>query len=128
MVPLFIFANRDYMSLFTILLTLISTLGASFVLFLFVASLMPLNQFIKLSIESLGSNKFLTKAQIIRINDKITHNRGVAVIEIKVMDLEENNKEYVFCVEQSFVDKFETGKTYSLLTYQSFICSYDEVI
>ena len=128
MVPLFLFASRDYKSLFTILLTIIATAGASMVLYLFAISLMPLNHFLKVCNESLTSNKFLTKAQVILIDGKVTHYKGVAVREIKVKDQEEENKEYVFYVEQSFIDTFEIGKTYSLKTYQSFITEYDETI
>ena len=128
MVPLFLFVTRDYKSLFTILLTIVATIGASMVLYLLATSLMPLNHFLKVCNESLTSNKFLTKGKIISVYDKVTHYKGVAVIEIKVKDLEEENKEYVFYVEQSFNNLFIEGKTYSLKTYQSFISEYDEVI
>ncbi len=127
-VPLFFLASREYKFLFIILLTTISTIEASFVLYICAVSLVPLNKYIKLSTTSLSGGKYLTKGQINSINEKVTHYRGVAVFEIKVKDLEEENKEYIFYVEQTHVSEFANNKTYSFLTYQSLIVGYDEVI
>ena len=70
----------------------------------------------------------MTKGLIISSTDKVTHYKGVAVKEIRVKDLEEENKEYVFYVEQNVEIKFEENKTYSLITYQNVVVAYDEVI
>lgn len=127
-VPLFFLASREYKFLFIILLTTISTIEASFVLYICAVSLVPLNKYIKLSTLSLNGGKYLTKGQVTSINEKLTHYRGVAVFEIKVKDLEEENKEYIFYVEQTHVSEFANNKTYSFFTYQSLIVGYDDVI
>lgn len=128
MVPLFLFASREYKFLFIILSTIISTFEASFVLYICAVSLVPLQKYIKLSTLSLSGGKYLTKGCITNINEKVTHYKGVAVYEIKVKDLEEENKEYIFYIEQTHKDEFALNKTYSFLTYQSVIVSYEEVI
>ena len=127
-VPLFFLASREYKFLFIILLTTISTMEASFVLYICAVSLVPLNKYIKLSTLSLSGGKYLTKGQVTSINEKVTHYRGVAAFEIKVKDLEEENKEYIFYVEQNHIEGFEVDKTYMFITYQSLITGYEEVI
>ena len=88
---------------------------------------MPINNLIKISNASLSGNKFSTKARVISINSKVTHYRGIAVSEMKVLDLEENNKEYIFYVEESSSSTFEVNKEYQFVTYQSVVVSYEDL-
>ena len=127
MVPLFIFATRELRFLFIILLSIIGTSGASTVLLIFVVSIMPLNNYIKLSNLSLSGNKFSTKGLIESINEKVTHYKGVAVREIRVKDLEEENKIYIFYVEQNLIDEFSFEKEYKFVTYQSVVMAYEVI-
>ena len=126
-VPLFLFASRDNKILFNILLAVLWTVSASIVLYFIVVSLVPINNLIKISNASLSGNKFVTKARVISINSKITHYRGIAVSEMKVLDLEENNKEYIFYVEESGSSTFEVNKEYQFVTYQSVVVSYEDL-
>ena len=126
-VPLFLFASRDNKILFNILLAVLWTVTASIVLYFIVVSLVPINNLIKISNASLNGNKFSTKARVISINSKITHYRGIAVSEMKVLDLEENNKEYIFYVEESSSSTFEANKEYQFVTYQSVVVSYEDL-
>lgn len=127
-VLLFFFANRSNRYFFNVLISIVASLGASFILYLCVVSLVPLNHYLKLCDSSLSGNKYMTKGQIISSTDKVTHYKGVAVKEIRVKDLEEENKEYVFYVEQNVEIKLEENKTYSLITYQNVVVAYEEVI
>ena len=70
----------------------------------------------------------MTKGKIVSISDRVTHFKGVAVREVRVLDLEEENKEYIFYIEQNSLEEFAIEKTYSFVTYQSLITSYEEVI
>ena len=124
-VPLFLFASRDNKILFNILLAVLWTVTASIVLYFIVVSLVPINNLIKISNASLNGNKFSTKGRVISINSKITHYRGIAVSEMKVLDLEENNKEYIFYVEENSSSTFEVNKEYQFVTYQSVVVSYE---
>ena len=126
-VPLFLFASRDNKILFNILLAVLWTVTASIVLYFIVVSLVPINNLIKISHASLNGNKFSTKAKVISINSKVTHYRGIAVSEMKVLDLEENNKEYIFYVEESSSSTFEVNKEYQFVTYQSVVVSYEDL-
>ena len=126
-VPLFLFASRDNKILFNILLAVLWTVTASIVLYFIVVSLVPINNLIKISSASLSGNKFSTKAKVISINSKVTHYRGIAVSEMKVLDLEENNKEYIFYVEESSSSTFEVNKEYQFITYQSVVVSYEDL-
>ena len=126
-VPLFLFASRDNKILFNILLAVLWTVTASFVLYFIVVSLAPINNLIKISNASLSGNKFSTKARVMSINSKVTHYRGIAVSEMKVLDLEENNKEYIFYVEESSSSTFEVNKEYQFVTYQSVVVSYEDL-
>ena len=126
-VPLFLFASRDNKILFNILLAVLWTVAASIVLYFIVVSLVPINNLIKISHASLNGNKFSTKAKVISINSKVTHYRGIAVSEMKVLDLEENNKEYIFYVEESSSSTFEVNKEYQFVTYQSVVVSYEDL-
>ena len=126
-VPLFLFASRDNKILFNILLAVLWTVTASIVLYFIVVSLVPINNLIKISSASLSGNKFVTKARVISINSKVTHYRGIAVSEMKVLDLEENNKEYIFYVEESSSSTFEVNKEYQFVTYQSVVVSYEDL-
>ena len=126
-VPLFLFASRDNKILFNILLAVLWTVTTSIVLYFIVVSLVPINNLIKISNASLSGNKFSTKARVISINTKVTHYRGIAVSEMKVLDLEENNKEYIFYVEESSSSTFEVNKEYQFVTYQSVVVSYEDL-
>ena len=126
-VPLFLFASRDNKILFNILLAVLWTVTASIVLYFIVVSLVPINNLIKISHASLNGNKFSTKAKVISINSKVTHYRGIAVSEMKVLDLEENNKEYIFYVEENSSSTFEVNKEYQFVTYQSVVVSYEDL-
>ena len=125
MVPLFLFVTRTNRVLFTILLTAIASFEASFIVYICAVSLSPLNHYLKLSNLSLSGNKYQTKGEVVSINEKVTHYKGVAVYEIKVKDLEEENKEYIFYVEQNLAKEFSKEKTYSFITYQSLITAYE---
>jgi hypothetical protein len=127
-VGLFFLATRELKYLFIIIFTIIASLEASFILYICVVSLFPLHNLIKLYELSLSGNKFMTKGKITFINDKVTHFKGVAVKEVRVLDLEEENKEYIFYIEQNSLEEFVVEKTYSFVTYQSLITSYEEVI
>ena len=85
-VPLFLLANRDTKYLFAILLTIICTVEASFILYMVVVSLVPLNNYIKISTLSFSATKFSTEAHVVSVAEKVTHYRGVAVREVKVID------------------------------------------
>ena len=113
--------------LFNILLAVLWTVTASIVLYFIVVSLVPINNLIKISNASLSGNKFSTKARVISINSKVTHYRGIAVSEMKVLDLEENNKEYIFYVEENSSSTFEVNKEYQFVTYQSVVVSYEDL-
>ena len=126
-VPLFLLANRDTKYLFTILLTIICTVEASFILYMVVVSLVPLNNYIKMCSLSLTSAKYSTKGHVVEIADKVTHYRGVAVKEIKVIDLEEENKQYTFYVEQNESRGIVKDKDFLFVTYQSVITSYEDL-
>lgn len=126
-VPLFLFASRDNKILFNILLAVLWTVTASIVLYFIVVSLVPINNLIKISNASLSGNKFSTKGRVKSINSKVTHYRGIAVSEMKVLDLEENNKEYIFYVEESSSSIFEVNKEYQFVTYQSVVVSYEDL-
>ena len=123
-VPLFLLATRDYRYLFAIL-TAICAVEATFVLYTIVVSLVPLNNYIKVSTLSLTSAKYSTKGHVIEVADKVTHYRGVAVREIKVIDLEEENKQYTFYVEQDESRGIVKDKDFVFITYQSVITSYE---
>lgn len=127
-VGLFFLATRELKYLFIIILTIIASLEASFILYTFVVSIVPLNSLIKLYELSLSGNKFATKGKVISVANKVTHYKGAAIREIKVLDLEENGKEYIFYIEQNSSIQFEVEKTYSFITYQSLIISYEEVL
>ena len=127
-VGLFFLATRELKYLFIIIFTIIASLEASFILYICVVSLFPLHNLIKLYELSLSGNKFMTKGKIVSISDKVTHFKGVAVKEVRVLDLEEENKEYIFYIEQNSLEEFVVEKTYSFVTYQSLITSYEEVI
>ena len=100
-VTLFFFANRDNRHVINVVIALAGTISATLVLYLSVVSLSPLNKYLKLIKESLNGNKWSTKGTIVSINDKVTHYRDFPVIEVRVVDIEEENKEYVFYVESN---------------------------
>ena len=125
-VGLFFLATRELKYLFIIVFTIIASLEASFILYICVVSLFPLHNLIKLYELSLSGNKFMTKGKIVSINDKVTHFKGVAVREVRVLDLEEESKEYIFYIEQNSSEEFIAEKTYSFITYQSLIVAYEE--
>lgn len=124
-IPLIFLARRETRYWFVALLTLIAAAEASFILYLCVVSLTPLNNYIKQCQLSLTGNKYETKGVVVSIADKITHYKGIAVRIIRVKDSEEENKEYSFYIEQN-QDGFLLGKKYTFITYQSIITSYEE--
>ena len=124
-IPLIFLARRETRYWFVALLTIVAALEASFILYLCVVSLVPLNNYLKQCQLSLTENKYETKGEVISIADKVTHYKGIAVKVIKVKDLEEENKEYSFYIEQN-QEGFLLGKKYTFITYQSIIVSYEE--
>ncbi|MBO4856273.1 MAG: hypothetical protein J5511_02750, partial [Bacilli bacterium] len=113
--------------LFAMLLAFICTVEATFILYTVVVSLVPLNNYIKLSTASFGATKFSTKAHVVDVACKVTHYKGVAVREIKVIDLDEENKQYVFYVEQNKGHGIAPNMDYVFVTYQSVIVSYENL-
>lgn len=126
-VPLFLLANRETKYIFAILLAIICTVEATFILYMSVVCLAPLNSYLKICNSSFNGSKFSTKAKVVEVANKITHYRGVAVREIKVIDLEENNKEYIFYLEQNQGLEIIPEKEYVFMTYQSVITSYENL-
>ena len=126
-VPLFLLATRDFRYLFAILLTAICSVEASFILYTVVVSLVPLNNYLKICNLSFNATKFSTKAHVVEVAEKVTHYRGVAVREVKVLDLEEENKEYIFYVEQDASRGIVKNKDFLFITYQSVITSYEDL-
>ena len=127
-VTLFFFANRDNRHVINVVIALAGTISATLVLYLSVVSLSPLNRYLKLIKESLNGNKWSTKGTVVSINDKVTHYREIPVIEVRVVDIEEENKEYVFYVESNTKRDLSVNKTYSLITYQSVVVAYEELL
>ena len=126
-VPLFLLATRDTRYIFAFFLAVICTVEASFILYMVVVSLAPLNSYIKLSLLSFNATKFSTKGHVVEVSEKVTHYRGIAVREIKVIDLEEENKQYVFYVEQNESRGIVKDKDFLFITYQSVITSYEDL-
>ena len=125
-VPLFLLATREYRYVFITLLTVICTVEATMILYMVVVSLVPANNYIKLSMASFSATKYSTKAKIISVNQKVTHYRGIAVREVKVLDLDEN-KEFLFYVEQNVSHSFLPNEDYIFITYQSVITGYEVI-
>ena len=126
-VPLFLLASRETKYLFAMLLAFIWTVEASFILYMIVVSLIPLNNYMKVCRASFNGAKFSTKGHVVEVNEKVTHYRGIAVREIKVIDLEEENKQYVFYVEQNESRGIVKDKDFLFVTYQSVITSYEDL-
>ena len=126
-VPLFFLVNRNTKYIFNVILTVLSTAEASFVLYMLAVCLFPLNHYIKIGSLAMNGNKFASNGRVKDLPNKIVHYRGVAVKEITVIDIEEG-KEYIFYVEQNCKEEFVTERVYKFVTYQSFIISYDENI
>ena len=74
---------------------------------------------------SFNGTKFSTKGHVSEVANKVTHYKGVAVREIKVVDLDEENKTYTFYVEQNKGHGIAPDQDYVFVTYQSVITSYD---
>ena len=127
MVPLFIFATSSLRYLFIIALSIFGTIGASIVLYIFVVSIMPLNSYIKVSTASLTGNRFSTKGKVVKIADKVSHYKSVAVYELRVNDLEEENKSYIFFVEQNSLNEIKVDGEYNFITFQSVVVSYEDL-
>ena len=126
-VPLFLLASRETKYLFAMLLAFIWTVEASFILYMIVVSLIPLNNYMKVCRASFNGAKFSTKGHVSEVANKVTHYKGVAVREIKVVDLDEENKTYTFYVEQNKGHGIAPDQDYVFVTYQSVITSYDSL-
>ena len=126
-VPLFLLASRETKYLFAMLLAFICTVEATFILYMVVVSLVPLNNYLKVCNASFSGTKFSTKGHVIDVNPKVTHYRGVAVREIKVLDLDEENKQYTFYVEQNKGHGIAPNQDYVFVTYQSVITGYENL-
>lgn len=127
MVIIIIFTNRKIRYLAALILAIIATLEASSIFYLIYASLIPTNNYLKFIKNSLSSNKYLTNALVLNINNKITHVRGISVKEIRVKDLNEN-KEYIFYVENNIdISDIKENQSYQFITYQSFITAYENL-
>ena len=125
-VPLFFLVNRSTKSIFNIVLAVVATAEASFILYMLVVCLVPLNSYLKICSLSLDGNKFSTLGRVKEVANKITHYRGVAVRAITVLDVEEN-KEYTFYVEQTSKEDFTVDRVYKFITYQSVIIGYEDL-
>ena len=126
-VPLFLLASRETKYLFAMLLAIICTVEASFILYMVAVSLVPLNNYLKLCNASFTGTKFSTKGRIIDISPKVTHYQGITVREIKVLDLDEENKQYIFYVEQNKGHALAENHEYVFVTYKSVITGYDNL-
>ena len=117
--------NRKIRFVMAILLAVVLTIEASFILYTLITSLIPLNNYQKLCKSSLDGNKYESEVEIISINETDKHVKGICVREIKVKDLQED-KEYAFYIESNNdISSMEIGKKYRFITYQSIVVKYE---
>ena len=119
--------NRKIRFVMAILLAITCTIEASFLLYTFLTSLIPLLNYQKLCKSSLNGNRYETSAEVISIEEKSKHVRGISVKAIKVKDLDED-KEYAFYVEaNNDISEIEVGDKYRFITYQSIVVKYENL-
>lgn len=121
------FTNRKIRFVMALLLAIISTLEASFVLYTLISALIPTLKYEKVCKSSLEYTKYETNAVIISIAEKVKHVRGISVKEIKVKDIEED-KEYAFYIENNNdISDIVVGNKYRFVTYQSILVKYENL-
>ena len=119
--------NRKIRFVMAVVLAIVLTIEASFILYTLITSLIPLNNYQKLCKSSLNGNKYESNVEVISISESDRHVKGISVKEIKVKDLEED-KEYAFYIESNNdSSSISIGNKYRFITYQSIVVKYESL-
>ena len=119
--------NRKIRFVMAVVLAIVLTIEASFILYTLITSLIPLNNYQKLCKSSLNGNKYESNVEVISISELDRHVKGISVKEIKVKDLEED-KEYAFYIESNNdISSIAIGNKYRFITYQSIVVKYESL-
>ena len=119
--------NRKIRFVMAVVLAIVLTIEASFILYTLITSLIPLNNYQKLCKSSLNGNKYESNVEVVSISENDRHVKGISVREIKVKDLEED-KEYAFYIESNNdISSIAIGNKYRFITYQSIVVKYESL-
>lgn len=119
--------NRKIRFVMAVVLAIVLTIEASFILYTLITSLIPLNNYQKLCESSLNGNKYESNVEVVSISENDRHVKGISVKEIKVKDLEED-KEYAFYIESNNdISSIAIGNKYRFITYQSIVVKYESL-
>lgn len=119
--------NRKIRFVMAVVLAIVLTIEASFILYTLITSLIPLNNYQKLCKSSLNGNKYESNVEVISISENDRHVKGISVREIKVKDLQED-KEYAFYIESNNdISSIAIGNKYRFITYQSIVVKYESL-
>ncbi len=119
--------NRKIRFVMALALAVVCAIETSFIMYIFLTSLIPLQSYQKVCKSALINNKYETTAMIIGLGDKTKHVKGIAVKEIKVRDLDENKEYALYIEDNNDISDIKMGNRYRFMTYQSIVVKYENL-
>lgn len=122
---LFLFSSRNLKSVFPIILSIVTTLYATYILFLSVIPFRTHLTYMNMCNATIYSTLFESDVRVTSIEDKVTTLRGVQCYAIHFEEIGEENLIIRF-IPTEYRDLFVVDKAYKIRTHHQVIVAYEE--
>lgn len=121
----FIFQNRKYQILFTIIIGLLTVLTFAYILFVLVELNTKRRSYLTLVNNINKSNHILNDVLVLTKEEKKEHVLGLEVTIYKVREID-TKKEFQIYIDEFHNDELIVDKVYQVETYHNFVIAYKE--
>ena len=121
----FIFQNRKYQILFTIIIGLLTVLTFAYILFVLVELNTKRRSYLTLVNNINKSNHILNDILVMTKEEKKEHILGLEVTIYKVREID-TKKEFQIYIDEFHNDELTIDKVYQVETYHNFVIAYKE--
>ena len=123
---LFLTSGRNVMTLYPILLAIVSTLYASYLLFYFTTILRSHLKLRRLCLDAMEKRLYEGDMTVFSIDHKTITVRGVPFKTVTFIHLDDQKESVVYVLEDE-IDHFIINKNYKVRTLQSILVAFEEI-
>ena len=125
-VAFFLTSNRGLMHLYPILLSIVSTIYFSYLLFYFVIILRSHLRMKQLCLDALNKRLFEGEVVVFSIDQKTTTIRGIQFNALDVIQLDDEEHLIIHVLEEE-INNFSINKKYRIRILQSILVAFEEI-
>lgn len=124
-VLLFVYSSRAVKSIFPIILSIVSTIFFTYILFLSVIPTKEHLSYMKMCNEASAGTIFESDVTLVKVEEKTTTIRGVPCIGLSFNELDEGDDQTRF-VPIEYKDNFVIGHNYTIRSHHQIVIAYEE--